>query len=258
MIPFKINDQEVEAQEGWTVLETAKRYGIPIPTLCYHEALAPHGACRLCIVEAEGPGLRRQVISSCTLQVSDGLLVETHSPLVEKCRRVIFELLLGRSPEARPLIQMAKKYGVNSTRFPTDQNDNCVRCALCVRVCRDTIGASALCFAGRGQKKRVTAEFGQLSETCIGCGTCTNLCPTEAIRLEDRGDSRRIFLKENTISRLPLVPCRRCGVLFQTAEFIEYARTQSDIEGATEIPRDLCPACARRVFAEAVIGETLV
>ena len=40
MIPFKINDQEVEAQEGWTVLETAKQYGIRIPTLCYHEALS--------------------------------------------------------------------------------------------------------------------------------------------------------------------------------------------------------------------------
>ena len=153
MIPFKINDQEVEAQEGWTVLETAKRYGIPIPTLCYHEALAPHGACRLCIVEAEGPGLRRQVISSCTLQVSEGLLVETHSPLVEKCRRVIFELLLGRSPEARPLIQMAEKYGVTSSRFKTEPSENCVRCGLCVRVCRDTYRSFGPVFCRPGAEE---------------------------------------------------------------------------------------------------------
>ena len=257
MIPITLNGRELEVREKRMVLEVAREQGIDIPSLCYHEALGPYGACRLCLVEAEGPTLRKGLMASCTLQVSPGLSVETNSPPVARARKVILELLLGRASESGPLRELAEKFGVTASRFNTEPSENCIRCGLCVRVCREQIGAAALCFAGRGQKKRVTAEFGQLSETCIGCGTCTNLCPAEAIRLEDLGDSRRIFLKENTISRLPLVPCRRCGVLFQTAEFIEYARTQSDIEGATEIPRDLCPACARRVFAEAVIGETL-
>ncbi|MDA8137458.1 MAG: 2Fe-2S iron-sulfur cluster-binding protein, partial [Desulfobacteraceae bacterium] len=51
MITFKINDEEVQARPGWTVLETAREYGIEIPTLCFHPAVSSSGACRLCMVE---------------------------------------------------------------------------------------------------------------------------------------------------------------------------------------------------------------
>ena len=51
MITLTIDDQKVVAEEGMTILEAAREHGIYIPTLCYHEALKPYGACRLCIVE---------------------------------------------------------------------------------------------------------------------------------------------------------------------------------------------------------------
>jgi predicted molibdopterin-dependent oxidoreductase YjgC len=182
-------------------------------------------------------------------------VVETDTPLVRQSRKVVFELLLGRAPDSRPLLELARKYGVESTRFPTGQSDNCVRCGLCVRVCRDKIGVSALCFAGRGQKKRVTAEFGKLSETCIGCATCVNLCPADAIQAEDQEDQRRIFLKDNTISRQTLVSCRICGTYYHTQRFIEYVTNRSDLEEGLKVERDLCPACARRHYAQAIVGE---
>ncbi|MDP1651621.1 MAG: 2Fe-2S iron-sulfur cluster-binding protein [Rhodocyclaceae bacterium] len=257
MIPITLNGRELEVREDQMVLQVAREQGIDIPTLCYHEALGIHGGCRLCIVEAASPALRKGLMASCTLQVSPGLIVETNSPAVARARKVIFELLLGRAAESVPLREMAEKFGVTTSRFKTGSSEDCVRCGLCVRVCRERIGVAALCFTGRGQKKRVSAEFGQLSETCIGCGTCANLCPTGAIQLEDLGGWRRIFVGENTISRQPLVHCRQCGIPFQTAKFADYVRTKSDIEGASEIPRDLCSACARRISAEAAIGEYL-
>jgi len=46
-----MNGLEVQAEEGWSILETAKFYGLEIPTLCYNEGLSPYGGCRLCLVE---------------------------------------------------------------------------------------------------------------------------------------------------------------------------------------------------------------
>jgi NADH dehydrogenase/NADH:ubiquinone oxidoreductase subunit G len=253
MIPITIDGRKLEARENQTVLQVAREHGIDIPTLCSHEALGPHGACRLCVIEAEGRPLRKGLMASCTLQVFPDLIVETKSPAVVQARKVIFELLLGRASESVALRELAEKYGVTSSRFKTESSEDCVRCGICIRVCKEQIGVAALCFAGRGQKKRVTAEFGQLSETCIGCGTCANLCPTGAIRMEDRGDERRIIVKDTVISAQPLVPCRQCGSHFQTARFIEHVRAKSDVEGATEIARDLCPTCARVVYAESVM-----
>ena len=45
MINFQINGRYFQAPEGMTILEVAKREGIPIPTLCYHEALESPAAC---------------------------------------------------------------------------------------------------------------------------------------------------------------------------------------------------------------------
>lgn len=251
-----IDRREIEVDEGATVLDITRREGIDIPTLCYHEALGPYGACRLCVVEAEGPLLRRSLMTSCNLKVSEGLSVETNSPLVTLSRKVIFELLLGRSPDSRPLGEMAARFGVETTRFKTGKSDDCVRCGLCVRVCRDKIGVSAISFAGRGQRRQVTAEFGKLSDTCIGCGSCANICPTAAVRLEDKGDERKIFLWDNIISKLTLVRCGSCGVPYATRKFLDYVASHADMHNRLT-GKDFCPDCVKRYYADSITGEFL-
>ena len=60
MITLTIDDQEIQVRESQTILEAAREHHIHIPTLCYHEAMKPFGACRLCVVEVEmGRGQRR-------------------------------------------------------------------------------------------------------------------------------------------------------------------------------------------------------
>jgi len=71
MITMKINGVEVKAEEGWTVLEATRFYGLEIPTLCHHEGLTPYGACRLCLVEI-GEGPKAKLVSSCTYPVEEG------------------------------------------------------------------------------------------------------------------------------------------------------------------------------------------
>jgi len=254
MATIKLNGTSVEAAESMTVLEVARREGVEIPTLCHHEATGPYGACRLCVVEAESPMLRKTLVSSCTLPVANGLIVDTESPAVQQARKLIFELLIGRS-ESRQILAMAARYGVTASRFSTKETDDCVRCGLCVRVCRDKMGVAAISFAGRGQKRRVTAEFGQISQTCIGCGSCANVCPTGAIKLRDEDGIRTIFIRNNTVGRFTLVTCSCCGAPYATKPFLEHVAARTEEQPLTK-KSGVCPECARIYYATGITGDS--
>jgi NADH dehydrogenase/NADH:ubiquinone oxidoreductase subunit G len=98
MITLSINGNSIQASEGMTVLEAARQEGIEIPTLCYLKALGPFGVCRLCIVEANGPGLIPAILPSCNLKVFEGLVITTDSSVIHEIRRTMIELLLASSP----------------------------------------------------------------------------------------------------------------------------------------------------------------
>ena len=76
MITMLINNLEVQAEEGWTILETCKFYGLEIPTVCHNEGLSDYGACRLCLVEI-GQGENTKLVSSCTYPAQEGLVINT-------------------------------------------------------------------------------------------------------------------------------------------------------------------------------------
>lgn len=186
MVKLKLNGNEIEAEPGQTILEVANSHHIEIPTLCYHKTLEPYGACRLCIVEIKD-GKRSRLTSSCTFTVKEGIEVETDSEEVIHARKVILELLLARCPDSEPIINMAKKYGVNQSRFTTigETDDKCILCGLCVRICRDVMGVDALSFANRGVNRMVTTPFDEFSNVCTTCGACENVCPTDAIHISE-------------------------------------------------------------------------
>ena len=192
-ITLKINGKKVKAEEGMTVLEAAKSVGIEIPTLCYHEALKPYGACRLCTVEITSAGATR-LVASCQYPVEEGLVVNTDTPQVVKARKMIVELTLARCPTVPQIQELARQYGVDKPRFKVKE-ELCILCGLCTRMCEEVVGTSAINFYKRGFEREVTTPFVEISEACIGCGACVKVCPTGAITLEDI-DGRQVIHDE--------------------------------------------------------------
>jgi NADH dehydrogenase/NADH:ubiquinone oxidoreductase subunit G len=182
IIRFMINDQAVEAEEGWTVLETARQYGIHIPTLCYHEAVTPSGACRMCVVEAK-KGNWSKVVISCMYPAQEDINFYTDSERVQNVRRWILEMLLAECPASEEIRRLAAEYGVTSTRFEIkNPEEQCMLCGLCVRVCKEVVGVSAITTVGRGVHKFIGTPFGKPSEVCVACGSCVTVCPTGAMQ----------------------------------------------------------------------------
>src|SRR3990172_5458758 len=98
MISLTIDGNVVDVEPGTTVLEAAEKLGIKIPTLCHHKALLPYGACRVCLVELEGPA-DSKIQASCVYPAQEGLVVKTATERVLKTRKIMLELLLARCPE---------------------------------------------------------------------------------------------------------------------------------------------------------------
>ena len=181
MIIFHINDRKVEAREGWTVLETARQYGIDIPTLCYHEAVSPSGACRLCMVELR-EGDWSKLVASCIYPVAEGLQVYTETDRVSNVRRWVLEMLIASCPASPEVRALAKRYNVTETRFPIHHPDEtCTVCGLCSRVCEEIVGLAAIATIERGVHKKVGAPFLRPTDVCVACGCCVTVCPTGAM-----------------------------------------------------------------------------
>ena len=111
-----LDGKEVEAEQGATILEVARKNSIPIPALCYHPALEAYGACRLCTVEVVARG-RKRLVTSCNYPVAEGIEVHTNSEDVRKARSIVLELLLARCPDVELIQDLAAQYGVDRPRF---------------------------------------------------------------------------------------------------------------------------------------------
>lgn len=95
------------------------------------------------------------------------------------------ELLLAEDENNPKLQAMAKELGVKEVRYRIDDQDSCILCGLCVRACKEIVGVSAISTIYRGFVKKISPPFQIESATCIGCGTCVLVCPTDAIKFED-------------------------------------------------------------------------
>lgn len=205
MVTIEVNNKTIEANEGEMLLDTLKRAGIKVPTLCYLEGLFPSGACRMCVVEVEG---QRNLIPSCAFPVVPGMKVQTHSPRAIRARKTIIELLLANHPDdclycvrnkGCELQSLADELGVRQRRYVGRKNAyhedmsspsivrdpaKCILCGRCVRVCEEVQGVSAIDFVNRGSKAQVgtTFNYGLNVSNCINCGQCIVVCPTGALR----------------------------------------------------------------------------
>ncbi len=222
-----IDGKPVEIQPGDTILTAARRAGIDIPSLCFHDELAPWGACRLCIVEIEGrPGFP----TACTTEAEPGMVVWTETEEVVKRRKVLLELLLSDHPNDCMICQadgdcrlqeLAYRYQVRGDRFAgekhpvvLDVDDNplifrdyekCILCGICVRVCNEVRKVGAIEFAGRGFSAHISAGLEQplSTEICEFCGQCVEACPTGALVDRKRIGTGRRYEVERVLTTCP-------------------------------------------------------
>ncbi len=184
MVTLTLNGKKVRARENSTILEICQKQSIPIPTLCYHPDLTPQGSCRLCTVEVIRGG-RSRMVTACNYPVREEIEVKTHSEKVVQLRKILVELLLARCPNVPYVQSLAKQLGVQKSRLKTNpQGDNCILCGLCVRTCRELVGANAISFSKRGTLKKVSTPFEVDSDQCLACGACESICPDTAIQME--------------------------------------------------------------------------
>ena len=182
MIELIMNGLPVKAEEGWTLLETAKFYGLEIPTLCYNEGLSPFGGCRLCLMEI-GQEPRTKLVSSCTYPAEEGLVVRTDTRRVIEARRMMIELMLSVAPYSKQIQDLASQFGVKRLRFEI-RNEECILCGLCVRMCHEQMDGKAIGFQKRGFKRKISTPFDKRSEECRLCGGCMYVCPACQLRCQ--------------------------------------------------------------------------
>ena len=204
-IVLTIDDQDIVADKGTTILEAALQNGIYIPHLCYYPDLKPSGVCRLCLVEVGG-----RIVPSCLTPIEQGTMVRTRNPEIDKLRRAIVELLIANhhadcrhcprtghcelqkmmaylhvsTNRMRPLRLAREELPKDPSNpfFAYDPN-RCVLCGICVRTCENNQGISALQFIGRGYSTKI-AFFGD-SSICISCQECLAKCPVGALTPKD-------------------------------------------------------------------------
>ncbi len=220
-IQIIIDGHMVQVDRETSVLHAARKAGIAVPTLCYHETLKPYGSCRLCVVEVV-QNKQRRLVTSCNFPVETGMEVFTDTDRVRQVRRNIVELLLARCPEV-PMIQtMARRMGIETSKFKMKESKDCILCGLCVRFCEEVVGVMAIGLSNRGTEREVTTPFKAASDTCIGCGSCTYICPTGCIEMVQ--DENNNEMRKMNMGRLSLDPCKndyKCEICDIERQFIE-------------------------------------
>jgi formate dehydrogenase (NADP+) alpha subunit len=203
-ITLAINGKPITCPSGTSVLQAARRNGIRIPTLCHHDDLAPHGACRLCLVEDERTG---RLLAACVTPAARDASLLTHSPQVLRHRRNIVRLMMAEHPESCIVCDkgnrcrlrgIAAELGIGDNGLypmpnykPLEQANpfiardlsKCILCGKCIRADHELVVVGAIDYNLRGFRSRPSTLHDEALEhsQCTFCGTCVSMCPTAAL-----------------------------------------------------------------------------
>ncbi len=236
MFEIKIDNMTVTAENGETILEVAKRNHIDIPTLCYLKEINEVASCRVCVVEVEG---MRNLVTSCTTKVREGMVISTNSEKVQKSRRTAVELLLSNHNKKClscpkntkcTLQNLSAKFGCDEDKYAgkkieaEEDHSNyaivrdaskCILCGKCAAVCSSIQGCEAIGKINRGFNTQVGCAFEETlaNSSCIGCGQCVLVCPTGALTQQNNiRDARKLIADPNVKVIAQVAPAVRVAI----------------------------------------------
>ncbi len=232
-VKVTIDGRQLTGCTGQTVLNLAQANGIEIPNLCHDPRLKPAGACRLCLVAVTG---QRGLVTACTFQIGDGMVVQTNTDEIRAIRKTVLELLFAEHRGVCTTCDkngdcLLQKYGyeyqIADTAFTAPEPgevvenyttgneairyrpEKCIRCGRCIRICQEVQMDHALTFKDRAAWVEVSTAFEMPlnDSTCELCGQCISTCPTGALyerAAEGKGQAKDLARTRTT--------CPYCGV----------------------------------------------
>ncbi|MDA9065250.1 NADH-quinone oxidoreductase subunit NuoG [Candidatus Pelagibacter sp.] len=201
MLKLKVNEIDIEVEEGLTVLQACEKAGVEIPRFCYHEKLSIAGNCRMCLVELEKSP---KPVASCAMPASEGMNIKTNTEFVEKARKGVMEFLLANHPLDCPVCDQGGEcdlqdqsmfYGVDKSRYKENkravseknmgpliktQMTRCIHCTRCVRFATEVAGVTEIGAIGRGEDMEITTYLEQSMQSELSANV-VDLCPVGAL-----------------------------------------------------------------------------
>ena len=201
MLKLKVNEIDIEVEEGLTVLQACEQAGAEIPRFCYHEKLSIAGNCRMCLVEMEKSP---KPIASCAMPAAEGMVIKTNTEKVEKSRKGVMEFLLANHPLDCPVCDQGGEcdlqdqsmfYGIDKSRFKENkryvpekymgpliktQMTRCIHCTRCIRFATEVAGVPELGAIGRGENMQITTYLEKAMQSEMSANVI-DLCPVGAL-----------------------------------------------------------------------------
>jgi len=231
-----IDNRKITANSSDTILQACKKNGIEIPTLCYLKDVNTPASCRVCVVEVEGA---KNLVTSCSTLVKNGMIIKTNSNKVIKARKTALELLLSNHNknclncpknlkcDFQKLCEQfhcnTENYAGKVTTSEIDDSNHaiirddskCILCGKCVAVCKLKQGCSAITKINRGFVTKIGTSFDRCLQesSCVGCGQCVLVCPTGAlIQKNEVKDVLNILDKTDVIKVAQVAPAVRVAI----------------------------------------------
>ncbi|MCL2473451.1 MAG: NADH-quinone oxidoreductase subunit NuoG, partial [Alphaproteobacteria bacterium] len=220
MTKLVIDNQEIEVEEGTSILQACEQLGIKIPRFCYHDKLSVAGNCRMCLVEVENMA---KPVASCVQPCSEGMVVHTNTSNVKNARDSVMELLLINHPLDCPVCDQGgecdlqdyayeyrnkgSRYNFAKRQMPnkdlgplikTDMN-RCIACTRCIRFMDEICGVPSLGGLYRGEKLDIGTYVSKVLTSELS-GNLIDVCPVGALTNKPAAGTYRPWELRKTIS----------------------------------------------------------